>query len=115
MEHRSKLLTDTETRYSNIERETLAVVYGLEEFHYYAYMYGCHVVVETDHKPPRIARMVLRIQKYDVDIKYVPGKNVPMADALSRLDPCDGDTIEGIDVSIHLTPRVPSSPECKSN
>ena len=72
----------------------LAIVHGLEKFHYYAY--GRHVTVETDHKPleaifkkhlssspPRIARMMLRIQKYDVEIKYVPGKNVPLADALS--------------------------------
>ena len=29
VEYRSKLLTETETRYSNIEREMLAVVHGL--------------------------------------------------------------------------------------
>ena len=90
----------------------LAIVHGLEKFHYYAY--GRHVTVETDHKPleaifkkhlssspPRIARMMLRIQKYDVEIKYVPGKNVPLADALSRISPLPGDTIEGLDVSVH--------------
>ena len=112
IEYRSKLLTETETRYSNIEREMLAIVHGLEKFHYYAY--GRHVTVETDHKPleaifkkhlssspPRIARMMLRIQKYDVEIKYVPGKNVPLADALSRINPLPGDTIEGLDVSVH--------------
>ena len=37
IEYRSKLLTKTETRYSNIEREMLAVAYGLEKLHYYAY------------------------------------------------------------------------------
>ncbi|XP_048583876.1 uncharacterized protein K02A2.6-like [Nematostella vectensis] len=69
VEYRSKLLTETERRYSNIEREMLAVVHGLEKFHYYAY--GRHVQVHTDHKPleaifkkhlasapPRIARMM---------------------------------------------------------
>ena len=50
--------------------------------------------------PPRIARMMLRIQKYDAEIKYVPGKNVPLADALSRISPLPGDTIEGLDVSV---------------
>jgi len=25
--------------------------------------------------------MMLRIQKYDVEIKYVPGKEIPLADA----------------------------------
>ena len=76
----------------------LAVVHGLEKFHYY--VYGRGVTVETDHKPleaifkkhlatapPRIARMMLRIQKYDAEIKYVQGKNVPLADALSRISP----------------------------
>ena len=33
----SKSLSETESRYSNIEREMLAVVFGLERFHYYAY------------------------------------------------------------------------------
>ena len=112
VEYRSKLLTETEKRYSNIEREMLGIVHGLEKFHYYAY--GRHVTVETDHKPletifkkhlssapPRITRMMLRIQKYDVDIKYVPGKDIPLADALSRLNPCPADTIQGLDVSVH--------------
>ena len=112
IEYRSKLLTETESRYSNIEREMLAVVHGLEKFHYY--VYGRGVTVETDHKPleaifkkhltaapPRIARMMLRVQKYDAEIKYVQGKNIPLADALSRISPCPGDTIEGLDVSVH--------------
>ena len=77
-------------------------------------MYGTGVTVETDHKPlevifkkhlsaapPRIARMMPKIQKYDVEIKYVQGKKIPLADALSRISPCPGDTIEGLDVSLH--------------
>ena len=90
----------------------LAVVYGLEKFHYY--VYGRAVTVETDQKPleaifkkylsaapPRIARMMLRIQKYDVEIKYVQRKKIPLADAFSRISPCPGDTTEGLDVSLH--------------
>ena len=42
MEFASKLLTATESRYSNIKREMLAVLCGLEKFHYYAY---CRPVV----------------------------------------------------------------------
>ena len=45
----SRALTDTEKRYSNIERETLAVVFGLEKFEYY--LLGRKFVVETDHSP----------------------------------------------------------------
>ena len=51
--------------------------------------------------PSRIVRMMLRIQKYDVEIKYVPGKEIPLANALSRISPCPGDTIEGLNVSVH--------------
>lgn len=36
-EFASKLLTKTESRYFNIEREILAVLFDLEKYHYYAY------------------------------------------------------------------------------
>ncbi len=39
----SKALTDTESRYVNIERELLAVVYG-------SYLYGRSFTVQSDHK-----------------------------------------------------------------
>ena len=112
VEFASKLLTKTEGRYSNIEREMLAVLFGLEKFHYYAY--GQPVVVESDHKPleaifkkhlssapPRIATMMLRIQKYDAQSKYDPGKDIPVADALSRISSCCCQAIQGLDVSVH--------------
>ena len=43
----SKSLTDTETRYANIERELLAIIYGCEKFH--TYLYGRTFIMETDH------------------------------------------------------------------
>ena len=102
IEYASKTLSDAEIRHSNIECKMLAVVLGLEQCHYYAY--GRHVTIETDHKPlesifkkhldkapPRISRMLLRIQEYDVTVKYVPGKDIQLADALSRVNPCEGD------------------------
>ena len=108
----SKALTETEYRYSNIEREMLGIVFGLERFHHY--VFGRSVLVETDHKPlesivqknlhvapPRLARMLLRVQRYHITVKYVPGKQIPLADALSRITPCPGSAIEGLDISIH--------------
>ena len=45
----SKTLTDAETRCTNIEREFLGIVGGLEEFHHFKF--GHPVTVLTDHKP----------------------------------------------------------------
>ena len=106
----SKALTETEQRYANIERELLAVVFGCERFH--TYVYGKPFAVETDHKPlemihkkslastpPRLQRMLLRLQHYDVSIKYRPGKEMVLADSLSRLSPIP-------DKEIHLEQSI---------
>ena len=92
----SRALTKTESRYANIEREMLAVIYGCERFHHF--LFGQEVIVESDHKPlesihlkylhsapARLRRMLLRLQPYDIVIRYRPGPDVSVADALSRL------------------------------
>ena len=101
----SKAFTDTEQRYANIERELLAVVFGCERFH--TYIFGTHFTVESDHKPleqiqkkslantpPRLQRMMLRLQQYDVNIVYRPGKEMVLADSLSRLNPAKDKEID---------------------
>ena len=46
----SRALTPAETRYAQIEKELLAIVFACDRFD--AYVYGRHLVnVETDHKP----------------------------------------------------------------
>ena len=45
----SKSLTDTETRYTNIERELLAIVFACQRFN--TYVLGRPFTVESDHKP----------------------------------------------------------------
>ena len=92
----SKSLTDTEKRYANIEREMLACVFGAERFD--TYIFGREVIIESDHKPlemiarknlasapVRLQRMLLRLQRYDYTIRYRPGKEMTLADSLSRL------------------------------
>ena len=89
-------LTDTEKRYSDIERECLAVVFGLKKFEYF--LHGREVIVETNHSPleqifkkniaeapARLQRFLLRCLKFDITVKYKPGKSIPVADALSRV------------------------------
>ena len=102
----SKTLTPTQSNYSNIEREMLAVVQGVERFH--TYLYGRAFTIVTDHKPleiicrkpitaapPRLQRMLLRIQGYDYRVRYQPGEKMIISDTLSRLpNPHDADTVE---------------------
>ena len=91
----SKSLTDTETRYANIERELLAIVFACQWFN--TYVLGRPFTVESDHKPlemiyqkslasalPRLQQMLFQLQRYDVTIRYRPGKEMLLADALSR-------------------------------
>ena len=91
----SRALTETETRYAQIEKEMLAVVFALQKFDQYAY--GRSVTVQSDHKPlsaiikkplrsapKRLQGMLLKIQRYDVDIVYKPGQEMYLADTLSR-------------------------------
>ena len=91
----SKSLTDTETRYANIERELLAIVFVCQRFN--ICMLGRQFTVESDHKPleiihqksltsapPRLQHMLLQLQRYNLTIKYKPGRDMLLADALSR-------------------------------
>ena len=94
----SKALTETEQQYANIECKLLAVIFGCERLH--TYIYGKPFVVESDHKPleifhkkslastpPRLQRMLLCLQHYDVSIKYRPGKEMVLVDSLLHLSP----------------------------
>ena len=46
----SKSLTQTEVGYAQIEKELLAIVFGLKRWN--QFRYGRHVIVHSDHKPP---------------------------------------------------------------
>ncbi len=109
----SKALTGPESRYANIERELLAVVHGCQKFH--TYLYGRSFTVESDHKPlemislkhiseapARLQRMLLRLQPYDFTIIFKPGREMYIADALSRLAPLPGEPVNQMDVNIHI-------------
>ena len=91
----SRSLTDSERNYAQIEKELLAILFGCRKFH--QYLYSKPVLVESDHKPleylfrkpltaapPRLQRMMLALQKYDLHVTYKPGKKLFIADTLSR-------------------------------
>ncbi|CAB3997901.1 retrotransposon-like family member retr-1, partial [Paramuricea clavata] len=120
----SRSLSETESRYSNIERELLAACWSLEKFNHY--VFGKKVVIETDHKPlesiwkksitsasPRLQRLLLRMSKYDVDLRYIEGKKNVIADALSRVScmepPVDGNEVPMIEIN-EISSTLPASP-----
>ena len=91
----SRALTSAEQNYSQIEKELLAQVFGMEQNH--QYVYGRQVTLWTDHQPfvsiamkplastpKRLQRLLLQLQNYDVKICYKPGKEMVLADTLSR-------------------------------
>ena len=49
----------------------------------------------------KLQRMMLRIQPYKCSIKYKPGSEMVLADALSRLNPRPGPKID-LDQTIHM-------------
>ena len=67
----------------------------MEKFH--TYIYGRHITVYNDHKslemitkkpihatPPRLQRILLQLLRYDYTLVYKPGKEMVLADRLSR-------------------------------
>ena len=119
----SRALTDAESRYAQIEKELLAVVYGLERFH--TYSYGREVFVESDHKPlevifkkplhrapKRLQRMLMRVQLYNVSLGYKKGSTIYLTDTLSRAYlPYDGSQDVASEVeSINMTQHIRLKP-----
>ena len=91
----SRSLTDVETRYSQMEREMLGVVFALTRFR--QYVLGRDVDVFTDHRPllhivqkpfddvpPRLQRWLVSLMPYSYSLKHIPGKQLLCVDALSR-------------------------------
>ena len=97
----SKSLTGAEPRYSNIEREALGILHGLEKSHHYCF--GQEVLFITDHKllvamfkkdvatmSQYIQCILLKIHQYRVQIIYHPGPEIFIAGWLSRNNPMEG-------------------------
>lgn len=109
----SRVLTDSEGRYSQIEKENLGIVFGCEKFH--DFVYGQSIMIETDHRPllaiaqkaigdmpPRLQRLFLRLMRYEFTLQFVPGKQLILADALSRIRTGSSASTTD-DVDVHAT------------
>ncbi|KAM7302024.1 uncharacterized protein ISCGN_017541 [Ixodes scapularis] len=94
-----RCVTVREQRYSQLDKEGLALVFGVQRFH--QYLWGRQFEAVTDHKPllgllgpdkavpvqasPHVVRRALTLAAYRHKLVYRPGKDLGPADALSRL------------------------------
>ena len=92
----SSSMNPTEQRYSQIEKECLAICHAFQKFDHW--LYGKHdIEVHTDHQPletimkkplnkapARLQRMIMRLQRYHFQVTYNRGPTLHLADTLSR-------------------------------
>jgi len=95
----SRSLQASEKNYSQIDKEALAIVFGIRKFH--EYLYGHKFTLITDHKPltsifhprkgipvttaTRLQHWAILLSGYDYEIEYRDSKRHSNADCLSRL------------------------------
>jgi hypothetical protein len=90
----SKKLSGAEKNYPIIEKECLAIVWGIHRFE--QYLYGREFTIQTDHSPlryldsmkstsGRLTRWALQLQPFNYAVQVIPGKDNLGADFLSRI------------------------------
>ena len=90
----SRKLLERETKYSTIEKELLAVIFGINRFKYY--LLGSSFILEVDHQPlvylnkfkgqnNRLLRWALALQAFSFRVVHVKGNENLGADLLSRV------------------------------
>lgn len=123
----SKTLSDTQKRYSAIQKELLAVVEAIKAFR--VYLYGRFFILITDHKPlcylfnmkdcgSRLFRQRMELLDYNFKILHRPGAQNHVADALSRIEPITIEQmleIENKEKSCHVLTREQAKREIEQS
>ncbi len=118
-------MSDTEQRYSQIEKEALSIVWSCEKFT--DFVLGKHILLGTDHKPlvplfstthldrmpPWILGFRLWLSRFDYDIEHVPGKLLYTVDTLSRAPTAPASPSEGEDTEEFVSALVARLPASK--
>lgn len=90
----SRTLCESETNYSTIEQELLAIVWATKYFR--PYLFGRKFKIVTDHKPltwlmslkepnSKLIRWRLKLEEFDYEIVYKKGRLNSNVDTLSRI------------------------------
>ena len=99
----SHKLSDTQTRWSTIEKEAFAIHYSLQKLD--RYLHNAEFVIRTDHKPlkyllespmqnkKKIQLWALGISGYNCKIQYIADPENTCADLLSR-SPSNDETMD---------------------
>ena len=89
----SSKLSETQRRWSVLEREAYSIIFALKTFD--VILFGQKIIIFSDHNPlkflinsipnsSKLTRWALSLQRYNIAIEYIRGKDNVVSDYLSR-------------------------------